>query len=277
VGFDPGSIPTYPPVIHQNSSPKEFQAWNVWWICDGQVLHLLISWLSPNTCSQLPGTGTSQGTDFNSAAVMCDELVTLHCVPLASAGHLFDHADSLRHFVKHLPYGSTFDIIWESVLFSLSAAQTANQLPTFKSVVERVMNVDLNQTYFQPTCLHHLNSDTTSSTQSGTSKDNTSGASTPSAAPASQPCPPCSDYCKPGGSQEGISTDQNKPLAYAYLVDADVDLMTDGGAVNSDQHSSSTGVVDEDSPTSFTALGTMLHVPPTSAPSVNNDIFFDLY
>jgi len=138
------------------------------------------------------------GTDFNSAAVMCDELVALHCVPsrisdyfshwrtglnhLASAGHLFDHVDSLRHFVKHLPYGSTFDIIWESVLFSLSTAQTADQLPTFESVVEHVTNVNLNRTYFQPACLCHLNSNTTSSTQSGTSKDNTSGASTPSAA-----------------------------------------------------------------------------------------------
>jgi len=59
-GFDPGSIPTYLPVIHQNSSPKEFQAWNIWWIHDGQVLHLLVSWLSPNARSQLPGAGTSQ-------------------------------------------------------------------------------------------------------------------------------------------------------------------------------------------------------------------------
>ena len=86
------------------------------------------------------------------------------------------------------------------------------------------------------------------------------------------PCPLLSDYCKPGGSQEGVSTDQNKLSACAYLVDADIDPMTDGGAVNSDQHSSSTGVVDGDSPTSFTALGTMLHVPPTSAPSVNNNV-----
>jgi len=83
--------------------------------------------------------------------------------------------------------------------------------------------------------------------------------------PASQPHPPHSDYRKPGGSQEGISTDQNKPLMCAYLVDADIDPMTDGGAVNSNQHSSSTGVVDDDSPMSFAALGTMLHVPPTSA------------
>jgi hypothetical protein len=59
-GFDPGSMPTYPPIIHQNSSPEEIQAWNVWWIRDGQVLHLLVSRLSPNARSQLPGAGTSQ-------------------------------------------------------------------------------------------------------------------------------------------------------------------------------------------------------------------------
>jgi len=59
-GFDPGSIPTFPPVVHQTSSPEEIQAWNIWWIRDGQVLHLLVSRLSPAVRSQLPGMGSSQ-------------------------------------------------------------------------------------------------------------------------------------------------------------------------------------------------------------------------
>ena len=59
-GFDPGSVPTYPLIVHQNSSPEEIQAWNVWWIRDGQVLHLLVSRLSPSVRAQLPGAGSFQ-------------------------------------------------------------------------------------------------------------------------------------------------------------------------------------------------------------------------
>jgi len=97
-----------------------------------------------------------RGTDFNSAAVICDKLIALHCAAscvhdyvsrwrsglncLSSAGHLFDQADSLQHFIKHLPFGSTYDIIQESVFFSLSTACTANQLPSFKAIAKHVMN-----------------------------------------------------------------------------------------------------------------------------------------
>lgn len=62
------------------------------------------------------------------------------------------------------------------------------------------------------------------------------------------------------------------------VADVEVDSATDGGAVSSDQcPSSSTGVVEEDPPNSFAALGTTSYVPSTSTPSMNNDIFFDLY
>jgi len=153
-GYDPGSILTYPPTINHNSSPDKIQAWIYWWTRDRQVLHLLISQLLPAVHAQLPGAGSPHpqwctacsvyqeiiqlfgGTDFDSAAVICDELVILLCAPtlihdyvlkwrsgincLSSTGHPFDHADALRHFVKHFPFGSTFNIIQESILFSLS-------------------------------------------------------------------------------------------------------------------------------------------------------------
>lgn len=153
-GFDPGSIPTYPPVVTQSSMPEEHHAQNIWWLHDSQVLHLLVSWLSPSAHTQLPGTGNSQphrctthsvyqalvhlfgGTDFHMAVVTHDELIALCCAPahvtdyitcwwsglnrLVSTGHLFDHADSIRHFVNHLQAGSTYDIICESVLFKRS-------------------------------------------------------------------------------------------------------------------------------------------------------------
>ena len=59
-GYDPGSIPTYPPVITRNSSPEGLQAWNLWWIRDGQVLHLLVSRLSASARAQLPGAGSAR-------------------------------------------------------------------------------------------------------------------------------------------------------------------------------------------------------------------------
>jgi len=224
---------------------------------------------------------------------MHDELIALHCAPthisdyvshwrtglncLASAGHLFDHADSLRHFAKHLLYGSTFDIIQESILFSLSTAQTADELLLFELIVECIMNVELNWAYFQPSHTCHLNSDPNPTPTSNATKDNTTTSSTSSTAPTLQPHPLRSNFQKPGGGQESGFTDRNKLLACAYVVDAEVDLANDGGAVSSEQLPSSPGVIDEDSPSSFAALGTTLYVPSTSALSANNDVFFDLY
>ena len=177
-GYDPGSIPTYPPVITPNSSHEELQAWTLWWIRDGQVLHLLVSRLSASARAQLSGAGSARpqrrtarsvykelvrlfaGTDYQTLGVTRDELVALRCAPsrildyvarwrtglnkLASAGYPFDAIDSIRHFVNHLPYGPTFDIIRESVHFALSTARTPDQLPSFESVVERVTNIDQN-------------------------------------------------------------------------------------------------------------------------------------
>ena len=68
-GYDPGSIPTYPPVIMPNSSPEELQAWNLWWIQDGQVLHLLISRLSASAHTQLPGAGSAQPQQHSARSV----------------------------------------------------------------------------------------------------------------------------------------------------------------------------------------------------------------
>jgi len=58
-GYDPGSILMYPPTLNHTSSPDNVQAWTLWWARDGQVLHLLVSCLSPTICTQLPGAGSS--------------------------------------------------------------------------------------------------------------------------------------------------------------------------------------------------------------------------
>jgi len=323
-GFDPGSVPAHPPVVNQNSLPDELHTWNLWWTRDAQVLHLLVSCLSPSVRTQLPGTGSSQpqrctahsvyqelvrlfsGMDFNSAAVIRDELIALHCAPshisdyisrwrsalncLTSAGHLFDHTDSLWHFVKHLPFGSMFDIIRESVLFSLSTAHTAEQLPPFESIVEHIMNVDLNHTYFQPPCLHHIPSNTSSATPP--TKDNTTTPTPPSTNHNSQVHPPhstnfcticcqtghTSDAHKPGGGQEGVFMDQTKLSARAYIAEVNMASGADGGAVSLDQHSSpSPVVVDEMVTPPLAAFGTTPSVPHTLTSPVNNNVYFDSY
>jgi len=65
---------------------------------------------------------------------------------------------------------------------------------------------------------------------------------------------------------------------HAYVADVEADPASDGGAVSSDQLPLlPSGTVDEDSPPFFAAVGTAPFVPPTSTPSMNNNIYFDLY
>jgi len=62
------------------------------------------------------------------------------------------------------------------------------------------------------------------------------------------------------------------------MAEVDVDPVDDGGAASLDQQLlSSSGVVEEDTPTSFAALGTTSFVLSTPTPSLNSDVYFDLY
>ena len=330
-GYDPGSIPTYPPVITPNSSPEELQAWTLWWIRDGQVLHLLVSRLSASARAQLPGAGSARprrrtarsvykelvrlfaGIDYQTLGVTRDELVALRCAPsrvldyiarwhtglnrLASAGYPFDAIDSIRHFVNHLPYGPTFDIIRESVHFALSAARTPDQLPSFESVVERVTNIEQNRSFYYSTRSRYSNVEPTAAT-TPTTTTTTSSKDTPNSTTATmnttQPARPprSASFCtncrqtghtletcfKPGGGQHGGLTDRNKTSARVYLADVDVDTNLDGGATAPDQPPPSLpDVVDEELPTSFAALGNTSFVPSTSTLPMNNNVYFDLY
>jgi len=202
---------------------------------------------------------------------------------LTSAGHPFDLADSLRHFVNHLPFGSTYDIIRESVIFGLSTARTFDQLPSFESVVEHITNVDLNRAYFQPPRSCHPNSDPTSTT-TNSSKDTTptpsTNVSTTNSSSQSRP-----SHSNNSGGQERGFTDRNKTSARAYIADVDVNPITDGSDVPLDQHpsssssshsTSSSSSQEEGTTTSFAAFGTTPFVTFAASP-VNNDVFFDVY
>jgi len=36
-GYDPESVPTYPPVINNTSSPEELHMWNIWWTMEQNI------------------------------------------------------------------------------------------------------------------------------------------------------------------------------------------------------------------------------------------------
>jgi len=212
---------------------------------------------------------------------------------LTSAGHPFDPADTIQHFVNHLLYGSTFEL----VLFGLSTARVPDQLPSFESVVECVTNIDLNHSFFQPSHQCYSNAESTPNTTptntNNSSKDTPASTSTMNS--TQLPCPPQSAvFCTScqqtghtihqcpthGGGQGGHITDQNKMSAHAYLVDVDADVTSDGGAQMPDQCPPDpplSDVVNEDLSTSFSALGATSFVPSTSTLPVNNNIYFDLY
>lgn len=54
VNCDQGLWPTYPPVVHQESSQTEIQLFTDWWSHDGLASHILTSRLSPSVLGSLP-------------------------------------------------------------------------------------------------------------------------------------------------------------------------------------------------------------------------------
>ena len=324
-GFDPGSKPTYPPIIDENASQSDIISWYDWWCCDGQVSHILFSRLSASARSQLSGAGATHhtrrtarelylelvslfgGTDYNTAAAIREELSNLMCAPnkvqdyvtcwrtglnqLCSSGHPFDHADSIRFFVNHLPLGSTYDFVQQQTLYQLSTAKSPAQLPSFESVVDCVRLIELNRGSFQPSRSRTMNSTHSTTTSTPNTKDTSTP---PNAASTSQPprpprssnfCTICrqtghvaDDHNKPGGVKDGGITDRGKqPAPRAYMADLDSDGGTDGGATSlGSLPTPASPVVAEDSSPPFAALGTTVHVPPTNT-IVNEDYFFDLY
>jgi hypothetical protein len=52
--YDPGLWPTYPPTVHQGSTPSELEKFSDWWSKDGLAGHVLTSRLSPSVLGTLP-------------------------------------------------------------------------------------------------------------------------------------------------------------------------------------------------------------------------------
>ena len=98
-GYNPGSKPTYSPIIDENASQSDITAWYDWWCRDGQVSHILFSRISASAHSQLSGAGVTHhtrwtahelylelvslfgGTDYNTAATIHEDLSNFVCAP----------------------------------------------------------------------------------------------------------------------------------------------------------------------------------------------------
>ena len=65
--FDPGRIPSYPPVITVLSTQLELSAWDSWGRSDGIATHILMLQLSSSACSQLPVFNLLSGSQRRTA------------------------------------------------------------------------------------------------------------------------------------------------------------------------------------------------------------------
>src|SRR5271168_330162 len=67
--FDPGLWPTYPPAVHQGSSPADLQLFTEWWTRDGLASHILTSRLAASVLGCLPIANERMGQRCSSRTV----------------------------------------------------------------------------------------------------------------------------------------------------------------------------------------------------------------
>ena len=171
--FDPGRIPSYPPVITALSTQPELSAWDFWWRSDGIATHILTSWLSSSACSQLPVFNPLSGSqrrtarevfghlrrlfgggNYTSSSALKTQLRNLRCgarvldyvtqwragvAQLNDSGYPFTLRESLEAFVDHLPdmdHKPTKDLVYQSL------NRSDSELPSFESILERVITTD---------------------------------------------------------------------------------------------------------------------------------------
>ena len=310
--FDPGRIPTHPPVITMLSTQQELTAWDSWWRNDGIAGHILTSRLSASARSQLPTSNPLSGPqrrtarevfghlrrlfgggDYTSSSALKHQLRNLRCGPrvvdyvthwragiaqLNDSGYPFMLRESLEAFVDRLPdmdHKPTKDLVYQSLNGS------DYDLPTFESILERVLTTDTHINRTRPPAVRsrpHPTSATTTSTLS-TTVSTTAVPSTPNVVTSTTSRPPRSaNYCsncrrtghtiencwQPGGGQES-SVDHTK-TAQAHVANVEIDDNPDGGGTIE------TPETDEDTTSiPFAAFVTT----PTAA--VNNDIYLDWY
>jgi len=178
----------------------------------------------------------------------------------------------------------TKELVYQSLNLSDS------ELPTFESVLERVLIIDIHTNRTRPYAIHSCphptsatptpSSNVPSSTALATTASSNTAPSNPHAIATTTSCPPHSaNYCTgckctghmifdcwhTGGEQEG-----HTKAAQTHIVNVEVDDNPDGGGT--------TELEEDMTSVPITALVTQQHsCLPTPTAAINNDIYLDLY
>ena len=228
--FDPGRIPSYPPVITVLSTQPELSAWDSWWRSDGIATHILTSRLSASARSQLPVFNPLSGSqrrtahkvfghlhclfrggDYTSSSALKTLLHNLRCgarvadyvtqwhagvTQLNNSGHPFTLCESLEAFVDHLPnmdHKPTKDLVYQSL------NRPDSDLPSFELILERVITTDTHIYHTRPHAARsrpHPNATHTLSSTMSTAPSATVAPSNPTVTTSTTSCNPRSAiYC----------------------------------------------------------------------------------
>jgi len=256
--YDPGLMPSHPPIVTPDSSRTELETFERWWSDDGVASHVLISRLSPSVLASVPELNERFGQrrsarfiyntlqnlygcgDYAAAAIVEEKLRVLSCTSAAfvpkyvsqwrtsvnqmqTAGHLPPMRKLLQMFADGLPtmvvsYTNLHDII----MTSLNGPD--NNLPTLLDVFERSSQIAKDQER------HKIRTSTTSSgcnttRTSNSSTDATSNGQKGSTPPSStSPSPNSSSSgtmpraAPRGGGKEGQGRRDERPRPQANLA-----------------------------------------------------------
>ena len=178
--YDPGLWPTYPPVVHQASTPAQLQSFTDWWSRDGIASHILTSRLSPSVLGCLPLANERMGQrrssrtvyltlrhqygagDYSAVMVIEARLRHLKCLPtrggvrlndfittwrtslnqMEAAGYLPSPRQILSIFADGLPTNTVaFVNLYDHIILSLNEPNE-QLLPNIHQLFDRAINLD---------------------------------------------------------------------------------------------------------------------------------------
>ena len=180
--YDPGLWPTYPPVVHRDSTLEQLQSFTDWWSRDGLASHILTSRLSPSVLGCLPIANERMGQrrssrtvyltlhyqygagDYSAVMVIEARLRNLKCLPTRGGVRLTDFITTWRTslnqmdaagyppsprqiltiFADGLPQHSVaFVNLYDYIILSLNEPNE-QMLPNIHQLFDRAVNLDNN-------------------------------------------------------------------------------------------------------------------------------------
>ena len=170
--FDPGLWPTYPPVVHQQSTPAELQSFAEWWSRDGLASHILTSRLSSTVLGSIPIANERMGHcrsartvyitlrhqygagDYSAVMVIEARLRQLRCLPSCGGVRVLDFISTWRISINQMEAAGFLPGIRH--LLAIFADGLPNNTVAFINLYDNIMS-SLNEPYEQSLPnIHHL-------------------------------------------------------------------------------------------------------------------------